>query len=136
MLKRYVTEAGSERIEELFGADSAVIYAGQLVRTEIASALGRRIREGVLSRGDAEAVLEAFLLHQRTIYAAVAVTEHVQRSAEQLLFRHPLRAADAIHVANALELVATLRQPLVFLTADRRQADAAGAEGLAVEFVG
>ncbi len=46
-----------------------------------------------------------------------------------------LRASDAIHVATAL-IVARDTSDLAFLTADRRQAAAAEAEGLTVVYVG
>jgi hypothetical protein len=43
------------------------------------------------------------------------------------LERHPLRALDALHVGSAL-----VYQPDFFVSADRRQAKAAGREGLSV----
>ena len=136
MVKRYFVEGGSERVLEVFFTPGMTVYAGQLVRTELASALGRRVREGSLSLHESDVLMRTFLSHERRVYTPLALTSRVQRRAESLLFRHALRAADAIHVANALELLALLSEPLIFLTADRRQADAAEAEGLTVEFVG
>ncbi|MHB8869384.1 MAG: hypothetical protein ACYC6T_07695 [Thermoleophilia bacterium] len=50
-----------------------------------------------------------------------------------VLRRYPLRAADALHLAAALEVAATGREAhLVFVCYDRRLNEAARAEGLAV----
>ena len=136
MIKRYIREEQSDRVHDLLDARDAVIFAGQLVRTELASALGRRVREASISQEQAGVLMRRYLAEERRDYNAIALTEQIQFTAERLLFRHALRAADAVHVANALELRVSIAEPLVFLTADRRQADAAEAEGLAVEFVG
>jgi hypothetical protein len=56
--------------------------------------------------------------------------EDVLRLARQMLYRHPLRSADAIHLASALLLART--SPTArwsFVCADGRLCDAAKAEG-------
>jgi len=45
---------------------------------------------------------------------------------------HSIGAADAIHLASALEVVADAREPFVFVTADRGLYEAARQHGLAV----
>ncbi len=50
--------------------------------------------------------------------------------APRALENHPLRSSDAIHVGSALALVAD-----VFVTSDRRRAEAACGMGLTVEKV-
>jgi len=60
----------------------------------------------------------------------------LQRAERLLRKHHPLRAADAIHVATAQMVGATVGvADLLFVTADRRQASAALAEGLAVQLI-
>jgi predicted nucleic acid-binding protein len=57
--------------------------------------------------------------------------------AAALLFRHPIRAYDAVQIASALDVAAEAGSivDFRFVTADQNQATAAGAEGLTVDFV-
>lgn len=50
--------------------------------------------------------------------------------AAELVWRHPLRAYDAIQLASALWLARESRMALTFVCADRRLAAAAAAAGL------
>jgi len=52
-----------------------------------------------------------------------------------LLGLHPLRAADALQLAAALEACEHQPKGFVFITADRRLADAAKETGFTVEFL-
>lgn len=139
LAKRYLHEPGSPHVRALWRDAGNVIHVSQLTRTEFASVLARRIRDGTLDRQGLERASRLFSLHERTRYQHVALTTAIQFEAERLLFRHPLRAADAIQVATATEVARVLASSggaLTFVTADQRQATAAAAEGLAVEFVG
>ena len=65
-------------------------------------------------------------------FVLVEVTDNVLKSARRLVERYPLRGFDAIHVASALGLRKELGVELTFVAADRRQIEAARAEGLTV----
>ena len=52
-----------------------------------------------------------------------------------MVVANQVRASDAVHVATAL-IILRDAPDVAFLTADRRQANAATAEGLTVIFVG
>ena len=109
----------------------------RIASVEMASALGRKAREGALSVVEIARVWRLFRDHLRRQYEIVAVTDAVCGRAEQLLFAHPLRAYDAVQVGAALDAAAaTSRANLEFWTADRRQAQVAAAEGLTVRLVG
>jgi len=57
---------------------------------------------------------------------------HVDRRARRLLGLHPLRAADALHLAAALVACDERPHALPFVTLDERLVDAARREGFAV----
>ncbi len=61
----------------------------------------------------------------------VAVNDDIHRRVDELLARHALRGADAIHLASALLVHEALLQPVTFC-ADQKLIAAARAEGLAV----
>ncbi len=123
----------------LLGRRDTHAHVCAVLRTELVSSFARRVREGHWSRDDAEAKFATFLGHERRDYRRVAVTPAVLVRAEALLWKHPLRAADAIHLACAQTLLAILLPGdggLTFVTADQRQAEAAQAAGMLVEYVG
>ena len=127
LVKLFVREAESDSLNEaLLGARGVIL--SDLALTEMASALGRRAREGVLTR------LQATRLHREALKLTTAcrhveLTPPVHRRAEKLLLssRTPMRALDALHLATALEAGAA-----TIVTFDHRLGDAAASQGLFV----
>ena len=100
-------------------------------RVECASALARMQRDGTLSEPElrpARALLAA--LSER--WSEVQATPAVRDLAEQLVRRHPLRAADALQLAAALVWRPGLVAEAPLVTLDDRLRDAAVGEGFAV----
>ena len=63
-------------------------------------------------------------------------TNDVLDTAERIAATHPLRALDAIHVASARLFADRITgAELVFVSADKRQTDAATAIGLAAKLI-
>jgi len=62
-------------------------------------------------------------------------TDSIANDACLLLERYPLRAADALQLAAALEACDHKPQSFVFVTADQRLADAARKTGFSIEFI-
>jgi hypothetical protein len=124
----FVPEPDSEALNQaLLGAEDVIV--SDLALTEMASALGRRLREGRLP------LAEARRLHREAEKLAAAchrveLTPPVHRRAERLLLSShdiPLRALDALHVATALTTDAA-----TLVTYDPRMRAAAASQGLVV----
>lgn len=128
LTKRYAMEEGRERILGLFAATAEAVIAAHC-RSEIASALLRRRREGSLSAADFERVWN---MAQQDVadMERVPLDAHVERFAFAAMEHAPLRAMDAIHIGSAMSARVDL-----FVTCDRRQADAARHLGLQTEYV-
>lgn len=103
LVKLFVHEPESDALNQaLLGAVNVII--SDLALTEMASALGRRMREGRLLPAESrrlqrEAERLAAACHR------VELTPPIHRRAERLLLSSqntPLRAHDALHVATAL----------------------------------
>jgi len=126
MLKRYMPETGTPAVLHwLSQADEVVLSV--LTMPEVLSALNRLQREGVLSQDEyASARFRAFT--DAVTSTIVDMTHDVLERTVVCLERSPLRASDAIHVASAVEAGIDL-----FVSADRRQCDAAEAMGVRVE---
>jgi predicted nucleic acid-binding protein len=142
LVKRYVAEAGSERVEALASARGAdgrpvhVIAVSKIGIVEVAAAVARRGREGSLSAALQDAVLQAFLGDCERRFLMLSVLDEQIRSATGLVRRRPLRGYDALHLATALDLDRHLRgaglAPVSLVAADGALRQAAEAEGLAV----
>lgn len=139
VVKRYAPEKGSEWVKSIVEpAEGNTIYLGQIGVVEIAAALSRKARTQELNQDDYEAALWLFLMDVRNEeYVIVPLNDHVVELAVNLTRLHPLRGYDAVHLATAIVLHATLVKaespPLVFISADGALCEAARGEGLAVD---
>jgi predicted nucleic acid-binding protein len=127
LVKRYVREKGSPKVQRLLAAD--VPATSRLTAVEIASAVERRVREGTLSGEDRNRILAA-LDRDMTAMLVVEITAAVITGARLLLQRHPLRAGDAIQLASCLLLQEHVEDDLTFVGFDDRLLAAARAERL------
>ena len=128
LTKRYASEAGRERVLALFEAASELLVAAHC-KTEIASALLRRRREGSLPVSEFD---RAWAMAQSDVddMTLVPLDKRVERFAFAAMEQGPLRGMDALHVGSALATRVDL-----FVTADRRQAQVARSMGLPTELI-
>ncbi|MCB1037217.1 MAG: type II toxin-antitoxin system VapC family toxin [Acidobacteria bacterium] len=126
LVKLYVAEPGSlELRQQCTGAE---ILVSCLAYGEAYATFWRLIREGLLSPAGYETLrhtFEADWTSVTTIYLSEEVLAHVP----ELCSRHPLRGADALQLACAMEMVWT-GVSLSFVASDQRLLQAAAAEGL------
>ena len=129
LAKRYVREKGSVKVRRLLSADLGATSRYSAV--EIASALARRVREGVVTDGDRERALAANQ-EDMTAMLVVELTPEVVTRAQVLLRRHPLRAGDAIQLASCLHLREELKDEIALVAFDERLLAAARKERVTV----
>ena len=110
-------------------ADADDVIISDLALTEVASALGRRVREGTVTLAQARR-LSAQALRLLDTCRHVELTPPIHRYAERLLLTafSPLRTLDALHLATAVDAKAA-----TMVTFDARLAVAARSQGLFVE---
>lgn len=140
LVRRYdATEPGAATVRMLCGTSpSALLVVVRLSGPEVASALSRKSQEGAITENQRRRMWRQFQFHARYEYRVNDLDEVTYRHAEQLLFRHDLRATDAVQIAGAvrsMRLIAPLDSDFRFCTADERQRRAAEIEGVTVEFV-
>jgi len=128
LVKLLVPEPESDILNQsLLGTEDVVV--SDLALTEVASALGRRMREGLLTATEARRVLrEAAKLAAACRLAELTPPTH--RRAERLLLTSrdaALRTLDALHIALALDAGAA-----TLVTFDARLARAASTQHLFV----
>lgn len=126
LAKRYIQEAGSDRLETLL-LSAASVGVAVLCVPEIVSALCRLRRESKVSTAEFQKARRA-LLEDVADMNIVNLTDQVVARGVGLLERWPLRASDALHIACAAEWEADL-----FVSADKKQCYTARAFGLKIE---
>jgi predicted nucleic acid-binding protein len=130
LVKRYVEEAGSAEVAAL--CQSAELVAISVVGyAEVMAALARRQREGGMPQ-DAYKVAVGRFKDDWQNMDAWGLTNQVNDLVERLVYRHPLRGFDAIHLATALARREESQEEMQFVCADLRLRAAAREEGLAV----
>jgi predicted nucleic acid-binding protein len=125
-----VLEKGSALVKGWLREDPSMILWG-LSWLELASAVERRAREGLLTTSERVRILDrveriASDAHEVSDLAAVRVR------GVALLARHPLRAADAAQLGAALLVADPDPSSLAMVVLDQRLANAAEREGLRV----
>ncbi len=129
LYKRYNRERGREQVLLFFERAKAVVVAAHGL-TEIASAFHRQRHDGLLSDGNYDVMMQR-VQQEFAEFEVMTLDRRVEAFAIAAMRRARLRAMDALHVGTAMASGVDL-----FVTADRRQADAAKAVGLATEWIG
>ena len=106
-------EQGVAFMVELLSSRSSddILVTSALCFVEVKSAISRRI----YIAGDKLALLEAYDRDAREIFDFVDVHNEIIVEAGNVVEKHRLRAADAIHLATALSLAATTDAAQVFM---------------------
>ena len=128
LFKRYAGETGVGRVTALHEGATSIVLAAHCL-TELVSALTRQWREGAFDEGEYLRVRQA-MREDFNAYRVEPLSRTVQDFAIAALMLAPLRALDALHIGTAQAAHANL-----FVTADRRQAQAAQAAGLQTELI-
>lgn len=128
LVKRYVTERGSAETIEL--TTTADVVATSLVsRAEVAAALAKAVRSGLLSDDEARKAQRTFAGEWPDL-ARIPVTEALVARAETLAWDHALRGYDAVQLASALTWQESVGTDIVVATFDTQLWKAARQAGM------
>ena len=138
LVKRYVPETGSNWIQSITdGAANNDLTISQITWVELHSALSRRQREGSMSAGGLDIILQKFRNEFDTKYRVIEVDQALIESAGQLVVQYPLCAYDAVQLTSGLYVKALLMSvpdtQLVFVSADNRLLNIAQSAGLVID---
>ncbi len=130
LVKRYVTESGSDAVARLC-AEAEYQITSVATEAELPAALARAVRVGAISRDDGDLAVQAWE-REREDLLWIQLVQPIVRQAGQLAWQYGLRGYDAIHLAAALWWRANMGQPLLLVTYDRELWGAAQRSGLMV----
>lgn len=130
LVKRYTPELGSNELDAFLCEAQPLLFVSELSRLELASALARKRRDGLLSTQTHDTVnrqADADFF-SGSIEVVRLETQVIQRALELMrTLTQPVATLDSVHLATALLDRATL-----FMTNDRQLARAALESGLQV----
>lgn len=138
IIKRYIVERGQEWILSICDpAQSHNLYISQAALVEVVATICRRAREQSISIAERDRLITVFRHDSRSSYNIWPVTTDLYEAAGNLCRLHRLRAYDAVQLACLLALrqyTSVNQAPApIFVCADFRLLDIAGAEGLQIE---
>jgi predicted nucleic acid-binding protein len=128
LVKRYVVERGSRETIALT-ADAEITATSIVSRAEVAAALGKAVRIGLVTENVARTAQRSFASDWPDL-ARVPVTEALVERAEALAWEHGLRGYDAVQLASALTWRESVGQEIVVATFARQLWEAAIRTGL------
>lgn len=128
LVKRYVAEAGSAEVEALIG-EARAIGTAVVSRAEVAAALAKAARVGLVTRDAALKALEAFNADWEHLIR-LQFGEPLAARAATLAWEHGLRGYDAVHLATAMVWCEALGETATVATYDRELWRGAQASGL------
>ena len=130
LVKRHVTEPGSDQVEGI--AKTAELLATAIIsRAEVSAALAKAVRVGGLNKAQALTSLESFRKEWQN-YLRLDLNESAIARADNLVWDHPLRGYDSVHLASALIWQEAMDQPVTFATYDQQLWRSAERVGLLV----
>jgi predicted nucleic acid-binding protein len=118
LVKRYVVERGSRETIALT-ADSEMIATSTITRAEVAAALAKAVRMGIVTEDRARRAQRSFAGDWPDL-VRVPVTESLVERAEALAWEHGLRGYDAVHLASALSWQGSVGTEIVLATFDQQ----------------
>jgi predicted nucleic acid-binding protein len=130
LIKKYIKEAGSEKVVDYF---DSFLYVGTaaLTQAEMASAMAKAARLGWVDEAEISLAWQVFQTHWPG-YIRLPVTSAVIAQATALSWRRGLRASDAVHLACALNWKGITGDEVVFACFDKALLRAARQEGLEI----
>lgn len=128
LVKRYILEPRSQETIALT-ADSEMVATSIVSRAEVAAALGKGVRLGLVAEDVARRAQRSFDSDWRDLLR-VPVTEALVERAGTLAWDHRLRGYDAVQLASALIWQESVGAEVVLATFDQQLWEAAPKAGL------
>ena len=130
LVKRYTKEVGTDFVKSILATDG-LITTSKLTYPEILSALMRKVRSGEIEKKTFNGIVDKFDKDWDHILV-LDFHNDLLPIVKTLIEKHPLKAADAIHLSSALWLKLSSKVDVTFVASDSNLLKAAGAEKLQV----
>jgi hypothetical protein len=112
LVKRYTEEVGTDFVKSILWTD-VVIATSKLTYPEILSALMRKVRAGEIERKRLDDIVDRFEKDWDHILV-LEFSNDLLQIVKVLIKKHPLKAADGIHLSSALWLKLSSKVDITF----------------------
>jgi predicted nucleic acid-binding protein len=130
LVKRYVEETGTNSVKSILSTGGE-IATSKLTYPEILSALMRKVRAGEIKRKRFDDIVDRFEKDWNHVLVLEFHNDLLQ-IVKFLIEKHPIKAADAIHLSSALWLKLSSKIDVTFVASDLNLLKAAQAEKLQI----
>ena len=130
LVKRYTEEVGTDFVKSIL-ATNGLITTSKLTYPEMLSALMRKVRTGEIEKKTFNGIVDKFDKDWDHILV-LDFHNDLLPIVKNLIEKHPLKAADAIHLSSALWLKLSSKVDVTFVASDSNLLKAAAAEKLQV----
>ena len=127
LVKKYVAELGTAEVNDAIASTNSIGTSPYCA--EVASALAKAVRLGLITPGDGTVAAERFRAEWPHIFR-IAATETIVAHADELVWMYGLRGYDAVQLASGLFWQQSMLEVVSFATFDRQLWGAAQAAGL------
>ena len=131
IIKQYIVEPDSSTVRIFVQDHAQVVGVSMIARPEVAAALAKGVRTGLIWKNIAANALQQFRIDWDDLRILV-LTKEISEEADQLAWTEGLRGSDAIHLATALYWQRSINQSIVFVAFDRKLWQTAQQVGLEV----
>lgn len=130
LVKKYFKEAGSQEIVSLWKKAEAIITSS-VTYAEVMASFFRKKREVFIEDQIFQSIIKTFH-HDWQKFIIVAVNNELNEAIDRLVAIYPLHGFDALHLASALIIHASVPEDFLFACFDQKLSLAAAAENLKI----
>lgn len=127
LIKRYISETGSNKVDELFEIAENIIVS-PVTKIEAHSTLKRLLATNLISKADYETV-KSNIDYDFRYFTVLSLNEEIEKEAINLIETYQLKTLDSIQLASVLYRKTDIRS---FIVSDVKLKNAAEAENIEV----
>jgi uncharacterized protein len=128
LVKRYLTEKGTETVQSIIGA-AEIVSTSKLTYPETLSAFMRKLRAGEIEKKRLQIAVEQFEEDWKHLMV-IEFHDLLLGVIRTLMQKYPLKGADSVHLSSALWLEEASKENVTFIASDDNLLKAAEAENL------
>jgi predicted nucleic acid-binding protein len=133
LIKRYHTEIGTERIDEILEQQDSEFIISSLALSEVTSALNRKKNEGKINPDLFKDILIEFYREVLEKFTVISLDDSLLSRSIELILNRNLRTLDSLQLSVALSVFDLLYEmKFIFVCSDKKLLNAAKQEGLEI----
>jgi predicted nucleic acid-binding protein len=131
LIKRYHTEVGTKKVDEIFSQQNIEFIISSLALSEVTSALNRKKNEGKMDPDLLNDILIEFYRDVLEKVTIISLDDSLLPRSIDLILKRNLRTLDSLQLSTALSVFQLISEvKFIFVCADKKLLEAAKQESL------